>query len=145
MKPTTTGIAFSLNPLNRFSFSTTTQVPPRCFSRWEYGRGYFWAGQATRAYRGALQLLPFPAGMTIVNQLTMEEYLYAVVPSEMPSSWPAAALQAQAIAARTYAFANLGRYRQRGFDLLGSVASQAYNGVTGETAAVRKAVDATRG
>lgn len=111
----------------------------------EYGRGYFWAGQATRAYRGALQLLPFPAGMTIVNQLTMEEYLYAVVPSEMPSSWPAAALQAQAIAARTYAFANLGRYRQRGFDLLGSVASQAYNGVTGETAAVRKAVDATRG
>lgn len=111
----------------------------------EYGRGYFWAGEATRAYRGTIQLLPFSAGMTIVNQLTMEEYLYAVVPSEMPSSWPAAALQAQAIAARTYAYANLGRYKQRGFDLLGSVASQAYNGVTSENAAVRQAVDATRG
>lgn len=111
----------------------------------EYGRGYFWAGQATRAYRGAIQLLPFPAGMTIVNHVTMEEYLYAVVPSEMPSSWPAAALQAQAIAARTYAFANLGSYNRRGFDLMGSVASQAYNGVTSENTAVRRAVDATRG
>ncbi|NLW55467.1 MAG: SpoIID/LytB domain-containing protein [Firmicutes bacterium] len=111
----------------------------------EYGRGYFWAGQATRAYRGAIQLLPFPAGMTIVNHVTMEEYLYAVVPSEMPSSWPAAALEAQAIAARTYAFANLGSYNRRGFDLMGSVASQAYNGVTSENPAVRRAVDATRG
>ena len=75
----------------------------------------------------------------------MEEYLYAVVPSEMPSSWPAAALQAQAIAARTYAFANLGSYNRRGFDLMGSVASSAYNGVTSENSAVRRAVDATRG
>ncbi|NLY90228.1 MAG: SpoIID/LytB domain-containing protein [Firmicutes bacterium] len=111
----------------------------------EYGRGYFWAGQANRAYRGELHLLPFPAGMTIVNRLTMEEYLYAVVPSEMPSSWPAAALEAQAIAARTYAFTHLGSYEKRGFDLMGSVASQAYNGVSSETRTVRQAVDATRG
>ncbi|HHT49540.1 MAG TPA: SpoIID/LytB domain-containing protein [Firmicutes bacterium] len=111
----------------------------------EYGRGYYWAGQANRAYRGEIHLLPFSAGLTIVNRLTMEEYLYAVVPSEMPSSWPAAALEAQAIAARTYAYAHLGSYEKRGFDLLGSVASQAYNGVRSETANVRKAVDATRG
>ncbi len=111
----------------------------------EYGRGYFWAGQANRAYRGEIHLLPFPAGMTIVNRLTMEEYLYAVVPSEMPSSWPAAALEAQAIAARTYAFAHLDSYEKRGFDLMGSVVSQAYNGVKSETRAVRRAVDATRG
>jgi len=111
----------------------------------EYGRGYFWAGQANRAFRGEIHVLPFPAGMTIVNRLTMEEYLYAVVPSEMPSSWPAAALEAQAIAARTYAFSHLGSYEKRGFDLMGSVASQAYNGVSSETRSVRQAVNATRG
>ncbi|HBR33478.1 MAG TPA: hypothetical protein DD734_02525 [Firmicutes bacterium] len=111
----------------------------------EYGRGYYWAGQENRAYRGAIELLPFPAGMTIVNHVTMEEYLYAVVPSEMPSSWPSAALEAQAIAARTYAFSHLGSYNKRGFDLMGSVASQAYNGVKSENATVRQAVNATQG
>jgi SpoIID/LytB domain protein len=111
----------------------------------EYGQGYYWAGQENRAYRGTMQLLPFPAGITIVNHVTMEEYLYAVVPSEMPSSWPAAALEAQAIAARTYAFSHLGSYNKRGFDLMGSVASQAYNGVKNENATVRRAVDASRG
>ncbi len=111
----------------------------------EFGRGYYWAGYENRAYRGEIHLLPFQSGLTIVNQLTIEEYLYSVVPSEMPSSWPAAALEAQAIAARTYAFSHLGSYQKRGFDLLSSVASQAYNGVKNETSSVVKAVNATKG
>ncbi|NLW56664.1 MAG: SpoIID/LytB domain-containing protein [Firmicutes bacterium] len=111
----------------------------------EYGRGYYWAGSENRAYRGEIHFLPFANGFTVVNQLTIEEYLYSVVPSEMPSSWPAAALEAQAIAARTYALSHLGNYRQRGFDLLSSVASQAYNGVKNETPSVREAVNATKG
>jgi SpoIID/LytB domain protein len=111
----------------------------------EFGHGYYWAGSEDRCYRGKIHFLPKPGGLTIVNQLTVEEYLYSVVPSEMPSSWPAPALQAQAVAARTYAFSHLGTYQNRGFDLLSSVSSQAYNGLKNETASVRKAVDATRG
>lgn len=111
----------------------------------EYGRGYYWAGSGNRAYRGEIQFLPFTDSFTVVNQLTLEEYLYSVVPSEMPSSWPATALEAQAIAARTYAVSHLGSYQKRGFDLLSSVASQAYNGVKNETPSVREAVNATKG
>ncbi len=111
----------------------------------EFGRGYFWAGREDRIYRGQLEFLPRACGLTVVNRLNVEEYLYSVVPAEMPASWPAAALEAQAVAARTYTFANMGRYASRGFDLLSSVLSAAYPGVKSETSATRAAVDATRG
>lgn len=111
----------------------------------EFGQGAFWAGSEDRMYRGWIELLPRPEGLTAVNVLGLEEYLYSVLPSEMPSSWPAAALQAQAVAARSYTLANLGRFAARGFDLLGSVASAAYRGLGAETPQVRAAVDATRG
>lgn len=111
----------------------------------QYGQGYFFAGRQDRTYRGKLELLRFSKGLTIVNQLNVEEYLYAVVPSEVPSSWPKAVLEAQAVAARTYTFANLGRFKARGFDLLPTVASQVYNGVQSETKSVTEAVDSTRG
>ncbi len=110
-----------------------------------YGQGSFWAGSEDRAYRGTIELLPRPEGLTAVNLLSIEEYLYSVLPSEMPVRWPAAALQAQAVAARTYTFANLGRFASRGFDLQGSVASAAYRGTGSEAPAAREAVDATRG
>ncbi len=111
----------------------------------QYGRGSFWAGSEDRMYRGAIELAPRAEGLTVVNLLNVEEYLYAVLPSEMPSNWPSAALQAQAVAARSYTLANLGRFAARGFDLLGDVASAAYRGLGAESAAVRGAVDATRG
>jgi stage II sporulation protein D len=110
-----------------------------------YGRGSFWAGSEDRMYRGTIEILPKPAGLTLVDALPIEEYLYSVVPSEMPSTWPAAALQAQAVAARSYTMANMGRYAKRGFDLLGNVWSAAYGGLLNETPTVRAAVDATRG
>ena len=96
-------------------------------------------------YHGAVELAPRAEGLTVVNLLNVEEYLYSVLPSEMPSGWPQAALQAQAVAARSYTLANLGRFAARGFDLLGDVASAAYRGLGAETAAARAAVDATRG
>lgn len=111
----------------------------------QYGQGYFFAGRQDRTYRGKLELLRFSQGLTIVNRVNVEEYLYAVVPSEVPSSWPKAVLEAQAVAARTYTFANLGRFKTRGFDLLPTVASQVYNGVQSETKLVTEAVDSTRG
>ncbi len=111
----------------------------------EYGSGYFFAGRSDRFYRGDIEFLPRADGITVVNELNVEEYLYSTVPSEMPASWPAAALEAQAIAARTYTFANMGRHASRGFDLFASVASASYQGFGNEHRTTDDAVNATRG
>ena len=55
-------------------------------------------------YRGTIECYRSAGGMVLINELPLEEYLYAVVPSEMPASYPAEALKAQAICARTYAY-----------------------------------------
>jgi SpoIID/LytB domain protein len=73
----------------------------------------------------------------------LEQYLKGVVPSEMPSKWPAAALQAQAVAARSYALANLTKGRP--FDLYGDARSQVYGGIDAESPEASAAVDATKG
>lgn len=112
----------------------------------EHSRGQFSAGSEDRAYRGLLRFGPSTTGgVTLVNELDIESYLYSIVPSEMPASWPRAALEAQAVAARSYTIANLGRFDSRGFDLLGSVRSAFYRGYSGESPRTTRAVDATRG
>ena len=99
-----------------------------------------WLGQ--RRYRGDVLLLPRGGRVLAINRLGIETYLPSVVGSEMPASWPLPALQAQAVAARTYAL------RQRGkkgdFDVKATVASQVYKGVESETPRTREAVDTTR-
>lgn len=55
-------------------------------------------------YRGKLDCYVEEAGIVVVNELSVEEYLYGVVPSEMPPSYPEEALKAQAICARTYTY-----------------------------------------
>ena len=57
--------------------------------------------QGTPSYRGHIELLRTADGIAVVNELPLEEYLYSVVPSEMPASYPLEALKAQAICART--------------------------------------------
>jgi len=103
------------------------------------------APETNRTYRGTLEFRPGPGGMTVVNTVSMEEYLYAVVPSEMPMSWPKEALKAQVIAARSYAIANLGQFKDRGFDLFGTPHSMAYHGVEVESKKTSELVDLTRG
>ena len=78
----------------------------------------------------------------MINALPIETYLASVVGSEMPQAWPMAALQSQAVAARTYAFRQLGR--GGGWDLKATVSSQVYRGVESETPRTREAVDSTR-
>lgn len=56
------------------------------------------------AYRGVIECYRNASGMVLINELPLEEYLYAVVPSEMPASYPAESLKAQAVCARTYAY-----------------------------------------
>ena len=66
-----------------------------------------WLG--SRRYRGDLLLLVRSGRILAINQLGIETYLPSVVGSEMPAKWPLAALQAQAVAARTYALRQRGR------------------------------------
>lgn len=61
-------------------------------------------GYGSPFYRGELELFSTAEGIVIVNELLMEEYLYAVVPSEMPASYELEALKAQAVCARSYAY-----------------------------------------
>lgn len=99
-----------------------------------------WLG--SRRYRGRLQFLVRGGRMQVVNHLGIETYLASVVGSEMPHRWPLPALQAQAVAARTYAL------RQRGkagdFDVKATVSSQVYRGVESETPSTIEAVESTR-
>jgi stage II sporulation protein D len=78
-----------------------------------------------------------------IAALDLEKYLYGVVPTETPPSWPAAALQAQAIIARTYALQK--RTLSRPYDLVATDADQRYGGPAAEHPASSAAVDATRG
>ncbi len=79
-----------------------------------------------RYNRGTLVLVPTGTGtIQAVLQITMQEYLYGL--GEMPSSWPAAALQAQAIAARTYAQKKVATAAGRGtYDIVGGLPDQSY-------------------
>jgi stage II sporulation protein D len=95
-----------------------------------------------RRYRGVLLLRPGTEGLQAINRLPLESYLAGVVGSEMPGTWPLAALKAQAIASRTYALRQL--RPNAPFDLQATVASQVYKGVEAESDPVRDAVISTR-
>lgn len=64
-------------------------------------------------YRGKLELHNVLGKIHIINIVNIEEYLFSVVPSEMPSSWHIEALKAQAIAARTYTYYHLLRNKNK--------------------------------
>ena len=96
-----------------------------------------------RRYRGSLLLRPKGESLQAINRLPLEPYLMGVVGSEMPDSWPQAALRAQAVASRTYVLQQL--RPQAPFDVKATVASQVYKGVEAESAPVRLAVTSTHG
>ncbi|MBR1616984.1 SpoIID/LytB domain-containing protein [bacterium] len=98
-----------------------------------------------RWYRGDIVIYNVEGNLTIVNILPIEEYLMGVVPSEMPSKWNLEAHKAQAIAARSYAIANLGKRASHGYDLKDTPQDQAYGGATSETPQTTYAVLSTKG
>lgn len=99
-----------------------------------------------RRYRGLMEFGRYTnAHITAVNVLSLDEYLYAVVPSEMPQSWEAEALKAQAVTARTYALNKLGQHTTSGYHLCDQEHCQVYLGYGNEAASTTAAVDATSG
>jgi stage II sporulation protein D len=95
------------------------------------------------SYRGRLVLARAGEEVLVIDDVGLEGYLRGVVPAEMPASWPAGALKAQAVAARSYAVTSL-RPAQP-FDVFADTRSQVYRGVTAEQPATTAAVEATRG
>jgi stage II sporulation protein D len=92
------------------------------------------------AYHGSIQLQVVSGHLQVVNALSLDNYVKGVVTGEMPHDWPAAALEAQAVAARSYAVATLGA----GKILYTDERSQVYGGVNGETPQAVQAVTATK-
>ena len=97
-------------------------------------------------YRGSLEIVKTDTGLAVINELMLEEYLYGVVPSEMPASYPMESLKAQAVCARTYAYRNMqvAGLPEFGAHVDDSTAFQVY-GNTEERAETTEAVKATKG
>ncbi|MEM9136478.1 MAG: SpoIID/LytB domain-containing protein [Cyanobacteria bacterium P01_F01_bin.42] len=98
-----------------------------------------------RWYRGKVRLARTSTGLTAINHVDLEMYLASVIGKEMYVSWPQAALQAQAVASRSYALYKIQRQQNKLFDLLSTTTSQVYGGVEGEAPSTLEAVAATEG
>lgn len=101
-----------------------------------------------RPYRGDVVVQATPSGrLTVINRVDMEAYLLGVVPLEIGRVGPELleAAKAQAVAARTYAIAYLGRRDDLGFDVFATVEDQVYGGASGEHDPVSRAVRETAG
>ncbi|HJR06177.1 MAG TPA: SpoIID/LytB domain-containing protein [Pyrinomonadaceae bacterium] len=101
-----------------------------------------------RPYRGRLEVFTNLNGsLTVVNVVGLEDYVRGVVPNELsPGGYGALeALKAQAVAARTYAVSNRGQFNAAGFDLLPTIRSQVYGGLSTEHPLSTRAVEETRG
>lgn len=98
-------------------------------------------------YRGGFRYQRIDGGdLTVVNVVSLGDYVKGVVPYEVSPSWPAEALKAQAVCARTYALSNLGKHsRLYGFDVCTRTDCQVYQGTNREDANTRAAVDDTAG
>jgi stage II sporulation protein D len=95
-----------------------------------------------KRYRGSLEVSVENGRLRVINAVGLQAYLHGVVPDEVPHTWPAEALKAQAVVARSYALA----VRRSGpFDLYADVRSQVYGGVDSEEPTTTAAVNATAG
>ena len=93
-------------------------------------------------YRGRIEVDVVDGRLRAVDVVSLEQYLYGVVPSEMPSTWAPEALKAQAVAARSYALAT--RAVGAPFDVYADTRSQMYLGLSHESPAATAAVNATK-
>ncbi|MEH2178831.1 SpoIID/LytB domain-containing protein [Nostoc sp.] len=109
------------------------------------GKGFVYIGD--RWYRGRTLVVPTDKGLTAVNWVDDQEYLYSVLGGEMDASWPQEALKAQAIAARTYALYEREKQRNNPVYDVGNTPDhwQIYKGVISESPATYTAVDSTLG
>ncbi|TBR23525.1 SpoIID/LytB domain-containing protein [bacterium] len=115
--------------------------------RLDIAQGTAWAVQGDRQLKGALELRGAGrAGLTLVNIVALEDYLYGVVNEEMPGKFHTEALKAQAVIARNHALIVKDHWKphhKSGYDLCDGQHCQVYGGVAAETDKGRRAVDET--
>src|SRR4051812_781581 len=124
-----------------------TTAPPLCVDAPADGAlllvGTSQPGMTNARYRGALELRPSGRAINAINAIGLESYVRGVVSAESPSAWPAEALKAQAVAARTYAITSRAGSISDGFDQYADTRSQMYKGVAAERPSTDAAVAAT--
>jgi stage II sporulation protein D len=99
-----------------------------------------------KSYRGRFELfVDGKARLCLLNVAAIEDYLCGVVPGEMPASWPADALRAQSVAARTYTVRRMLDQRGNDWDVLPTVMDQVYLGMSAEKPTTNQAVLDTAG
>lgn len=102
--------------------------------------------KGSKRYRGELEFKINSSGKLLaINVVPIEEYLYGVVPSEMPASFGLEALKAQTLAARTYALRATLAQANKDYQLVATDASQVYGGYDAESSLVNRAIQETTG
>ena len=96
-------------------------------------------------YRAQLEVCFKKSGATVINILPLEDYVRGVVGREMGANSPEESLKAQAVIARTYAYANNSRHGKEGFAVCATTHCQVYGGVIAERPSINEAVDETKG
>ncbi len=96
-------------------------------------------------YRGGIEFYRTGGSMSVVNVVDIEQYLYGVVPKEMPALWSIEAVKAQAVAARTYAMNKKGVHTSSGYELCDTTHCQVYGGIKNEHENANLAVNQTEG
>ncbi|MCL2203529.1 MAG: SpoIID/LytB domain-containing protein [Defluviitaleaceae bacterium] len=133
----------TLHAGNQLAFTFTRQCSEPQIR--EAGGGVI--GLGTSTYRGIIALRPANRLLTAINIICPEEYLFGVIPAEMPPNWHMQALMAQAVASRSYLFSRSleGPHAHQGFNLCDTTCCQVYRGAGHEHANTTHAVNATRG
>jgi len=124
--------------LVRVLLASGADIPPaHQLDAWHFA----WNG---RTYRGSIAMIELADGKPgLVDAVPLDAYLYGVVSREISPAWPVAALQAQAILARTYVETKL--QPEKPYDVVGSERDQRFGGIENETVEARDSVDATAG
>ncbi len=138
-----------LNPMD--GFTATSDYNGVALAQWRAGQlwiepqneGLVWIGD--RWYRGRLLIMPTDEGITAINYVDIEHYLYSVVGGEMIPSWPLEALKAQAVSARSYALYHREKTADKIYDVGNDTFWQVYGGVQDEYISTQQAVEATAG
>lgn len=105
--------------------------------------GYVFIGD--RWYRGRVLVIPTGSGLTAINYVDLEHYLYSVLGGEMNGNWPQEALKAQAVAARSYALYQRNKRQSKPFDVGDTAGWQVYRGLVDEAPGTQAATQATQG
>ncbi len=96
-------------------------------------------------FRDTIMIKKTKEGLTAINELGLDGYLFGVLPVEVSPAWPIESLKAQAVVSRTYVMNNLGKYKSKGYDLSSDIFSQMYKGVEVENPKSNRAVSETAG